>query len=78
MIGEIGKTGPIEMTPGMTLLEAIATGGGLSQYANAKKIYILRIEAGKQQKIPVRYKQALKGDLSLNLILNPGDTIVVP
>jgi polysaccharide export outer membrane protein len=62
----------------MTLLEAIATGGGLSQYANAKKIYILRTEAGKQQKIPVQYKQALKGDLSLNLILNPGDTIVVP
>jgi polysaccharide export outer membrane protein len=78
LIGEIGKTGPIEMTPGMTLLEAIATGGGLSQYANAKKIYILRTEAGKQQKIPVQYKQALKGDLSLNLILNPGDTIVVP
>jgi polysaccharide export outer membrane protein len=66
------------MTPGMTLLEAIATAGGLGQYANAKKIYILRNEAGTQQKIPVHYKQALKGDLSLNLILNPGDTIVVP
>jgi polysaccharide export outer membrane protein len=78
LIGEIGKTGPIEMTPGMTLLEAIATAGGLGQYANAKKIYILRNEAGTQQKIPVHYKQALKGDLSLNLILNPGDTIVVP
>jgi polysaccharide export outer membrane protein len=78
LIGEISKTGPIEMTPGMTLLEAIATAGGLSQYANAKKIYILRSEAGTQQKIPVQYKQALKGDLSLNLILNPGDTIVVP
>jgi polysaccharide export outer membrane protein len=78
LIGEIGKTGPIEMTAGMTLLEAIATAGGLGQYANAKKIYILRTEAGKQQKIPVQYKQALKGDLSLNLILNPGDTIVVP
>lgn len=78
LIGEIGKTGPIEMTPGMTLLEAIATAGGLGPYANAKKIYILRNEAGKQQKIPVHYKQALKGDLSLNLILNPGDTIVVP
>jgi polysaccharide export outer membrane protein len=78
LIGEVGKTGPIEMTPGMTLLEAIATAGGLSQYANAKKIYILRTEAGTQQKIRVQYKQALKGDLSLNLLLNPGDTIVVP
>ena len=78
LIGQIGRTGPIAMTPGMTLLEAIATAGGLNEFANAKKIYILRIVAGKQQKIPVQYKQALKGDLSLNLTLNPGDTIVVP
>ena len=41
LIGEIGRTGPIEMTPGMTLLQAIATAGGLTQFANAKKIYIL-------------------------------------
>ena len=78
LMGEIGKQGPILMTPGMTLLEAIGTAGGLTEFANAKKIYILRIVAGKQQKIPVQYKQALKGDLSLNLTLNPGDTIVVP
>jgi polysaccharide export outer membrane protein len=78
MIGEIGKMGPIEMTPGMTLLQAIASAGGLTPYANAKKIYILRTEGGKQRKIFVQYKQALKGDGSLNLPLNPGDTIVVP
>jgi polysaccharide export outer membrane protein len=78
LMGEIGRTGPIEMTPGMTLLEAIATAGGLGPYANAKKIYILRNEGGKQQKIPVQYKKALKGDSTLNLILHPGDTIVVP
>jgi polysaccharide biosynthesis/export protein len=78
LMGEIGKTGPIEMTPGMTLLEAIATAGGLGPYANAKKIYILRNEDGKQQKIPVQYKKALRGYGTLNLILHPGDTIVVP
>jgi polysaccharide export outer membrane protein len=78
LVGEIGKTGPVEMTPGMTLLQAIATAGGLTPYANSRKIYILRSEGGKQQKLPVQYKQALRGDASLNLILNPGDTIVVP
>ena len=50
------------MTPGMTPLQAIAAGGGLSPYAKCKKIYILRNEGGKQQKIPFNYKQALKGD----------------
>jgi polysaccharide export outer membrane protein len=78
LLGEVGKKGPIEMTPGMTLLEAIGSAGGLSDYANAKKIYILRDEAGKHEKIPVHFKEALKGDSTLNLVLKPGDTIVVP
>ena len=62
MLGEVGKKGPIEMTPGMTLLEAISSAGGLTDYANSKKIYILRDDAGKHQNIPVHYKQALKGN----------------
>jgi len=78
LIGEIGKPGPVELTPGMTLLQAIATGGGLTQYANSRKMYSLRTEGGKQQKVPVQYKQALRGDSALNLTLNPGDTIIVP
>jgi polysaccharide export outer membrane protein len=78
LIGQVGRTGPIELTPGMTLLQAIATVGGITEFANSKKIYILRTEDGQQKKIPVQYKQALKGDASLNLTLKPGDTIVVP
>jgi polysaccharide export outer membrane protein len=78
LLGEVGKKGPIEMTPGMTVLEAIGSAGGLTDYANAKKIYILRNEGGRNEKIPVKYKQALKGDRSLDLVLKSGDTIVVP
>jgi polysaccharide export outer membrane protein len=78
LLGEVQKKGPVEMTPGMTLLEAIASGGGLTDFANTKKIYILRNNSGSQQRIPVRYKDALKGDGTLNLVLKPGDTIVVP
>ena len=78
LLGEVGKKGPVEMTPGMTLLEAISSAGGLTDFANAKKIYILRKESGTQQKIQVRYKDALKGDSACNVILKPGDTIVVP
>src|SRR6202035_4769813 len=62
MVGEVGKVGPVMLTPGMTPLQAIVSGGGLSQFANSKKIYILRMVAGKQQKIPFNYKQALKGE----------------
>jgi polysaccharide export outer membrane protein len=78
MLGELGKKGPIEMTPEMTLLEAISIAGGPTDYANTKKIYILRSEGGKHVKIPVHYKEAIKGDSSSNLLLKPDDTIVVP
>jgi polysaccharide export outer membrane protein len=78
LLGEVTKKGPIDMTPGMTLLQAIASAGGLTDYANAKKIYILRNDSGEDVKIPAHYKEALKGNSSLNLALQPGDTIVVP
>ena len=78
LLGEVAKKGPIEMLPGMTVLEAIGSAGGLDDYANSKKIYILRNDGGKNEKIPVKYKQALKGDRSLDLVLKSGDTIVVP
>ena len=76
-VGEVNKVGPVMMTPGMTPLQAIVTAGGLTQFANSKHIYILRTVAGKQQKIPFNYKQALKGD-NQGVALIPGDTIVVP
>jgi polysaccharide export outer membrane protein len=78
LLGEVGKKGPIDMAPGMTLLEAISMAGGTTDFANTKKMYILRNEGGKRSKIPVRYKEALKGNESCNVLLKPDDTIVVP
>lgn len=78
LLGEVGKKGPLEMTPGMTVLQAISSAGGITEYANKKKMYILRTENGKQSRLPLHYKEALKGDETFNLALKPGDTIVVP
>lgn len=77
MVGEVGHVGPVMLTPGMTPLQAIVTAGGLSQFANSKKIYILRSVGGKQQKMPFNYKAAVKGT-DEGIPLMPGDTIVVP
>ena len=78
LVGEVGHVGPIVMTPNMTPLQAISAAGGPSPYANAKRIYILRGSGAQQQKIPFNYKQALKGSNKQDIILQPGDTIVVP
>jgi polysaccharide export outer membrane protein len=77
LIGEVNHVGPLPITPGMNILQAIASAGGLTPYANKKKIYILRGDPGKQQKIFFDYTKALKkGDMQ-GVSLVPGDTIVV-
>lgn len=79
LLGEVNRPGPIVMTPDMTVLQAIAAAGGPTAYANSKKAYVLRTENGRQTKIPFNYKEAIKGDSpEQNIVLKPGDTIVVP
>jgi polysaccharide export outer membrane protein len=78
MTGEIGRPGPLDLTPGMTILQAISTAGGPTPYGNKKHMYILRGESNKQQKIPFDYTKAMKtGDMQ-GVTLLPGDTVVVP
>jgi polysaccharide export outer membrane protein len=74
LIGEVMHTGPLAITPGMTVLQAIAAGGGLTPYASKKHMYILR----GTRKIPFDYSKALKkGDMQ-GVSLVPDDTIVAP
>jgi polysaccharide export outer membrane protein len=78
LLGEVAHVGPLEITPGMTILQAIASAGGLTPYANKKKIYILRGDPTKPQKIPFDYTKAVKKDDMQGITLVPGDTIMVP
>jgi polysaccharide export outer membrane protein len=78
MLGEIGHVGAIPLTPGLTPLQAISDAGGLTPYANAKHIYILRNQGGQQKRIPFNYKKALKTGDEQGVSLLPGDTIVIP
>jgi polysaccharide biosynthesis/export protein len=76
VLGEVLHSGAMPLTPNMTVLQALAT-AGFTQFANTKGIYVLRQENSKQQKIPVNYKQLIKGNAP-NINLKPGDTVVVP
>lgn len=78
LLGEVNKPGAIQLLPDMTIIQAIASAGSFTQFANEKKIYILRNEDGKQNKYFFNYKAAVRGDTSQNINLKPGDTIVVP
>jgi polysaccharide export outer membrane protein len=76
--GEVLHTGAMPLLPNMTMLQALAA-AGFTQFANLKGIYVLRMENGKQVKLPFNYRQVIKGNHpEQNIPLRPGDTVVVP
>jgi len=78
IVGEVNRAGSMTLTPGLTVLQALGQAGGFSEFANTKKIYVMRSENGQTVKYPVNYKNLLKGRSDQDLTLMAGDTIVVP
>ncbi len=79
ILGEVSRAGAYPLLPQMTFLQALSNAGGFSQFANSKKIYLLRQENGKQVKIFFNYKDVISGKSpDQNIELKAGDTIVVP
>jgi polysaccharide biosynthesis/export protein len=77
--GEVTRPGAFPLLPNMTVLQALTSAGGFTQFARIKNIYVLRTENGKQVKHPFNYKDVVNGKRAEdNILLQPGDTIVVP
>jgi len=77
--GEVTRAGAFPLLPNMTVLQALSSSGGFTQFAKLKNIYVLRFEDGKQVKLPFNYKDAVNGKKpEQNVLLQPGDVIVVP
>lgn len=63
----------------LTVMQAIALSGGVTEFADAKNIKVLRIVDGKSVTLPFNYKDVVRGrKLEQNIMLLPGDTVVVP
>lgn len=79
LAGGVGRPGSMPLVPGMTALDAIAEAGGLTDYAKAKKIMILRETPQGRMVIPFNYVDVLKGKaLDSDVELQAGDRILVP
>jgi polysaccharide biosynthesis/export protein len=77
--GEVTRAGAFPLLPNMTVLQALSSSGGFTQFAKLKNIYVLRTEDGKQVKLPFNYKDVVNGKKpEQNVLLQPGDVIVVP
>lgn len=79
LLGAVKKEGPVVLQSSMTVLQALNSAGGLTEYAKRKKIYILRNENGKQIRLPFDYEAVIKGEHpEQNILVQAEDTIVVP
>ena len=81
IVGQVAKPGAYPLSQSMTVLDAISVAGGFRDFAKETKIYVLRTMPGgnNPERLPFNYKDAIKGKKpENNVVLKPGDTIVVP
>ena len=77
--GQVRNPGVYRLRSETSLLQLIPMAGGFTEWANQKKILIIRKEDGKEKQIIVNYKRMVTGkELSSANILKPGDTVIVP
>jgi len=79
LIGHVPHEGSFMINSSTRVLEIIAQAGGLNDFAKRKKIYILRQQGGEQVRLLFNYDDVIRGKHpEQNILLEPGDTIVVP
>ena len=77
--GQVRNPGVYRLRSETSLLQLIPMAGGFTEWANQKKILIIRKEDGKEKQIIVNYKKMVAGkEVSSANILKPGDTVIVP
>lgn len=77
--GEVNKPGPYPMSPGTSVMQAIALSGGLGRFAATSRIQIHRRAAGKDEVLLFDYDAFESGkNVEGDILLEPGDVIVVP
>jgi polysaccharide export outer membrane protein len=75
----VNKPGPYPLGGPTTVLQMLSLAGGFSDFAKKNDVVVMRTEGGKTQSFKFQYKEIIKGkNLQQNILLKPGDTIVVP
>jgi polysaccharide biosynthesis/export protein len=77
--GQVAHPGEFPLTSPRTVLQLIALAGGLTEYADSEKITVMRTEAEVTRTLKFNYKEVTRGKkIEQNIVLKPGDTVVVP
>lgn len=75
IFGEVARSGEFPLVAEITVLDALSNCGGFREFANPKKIYVLR----GSKKLEFNYKDVSRGkNMEQNIVLENGDRIFVP
>jgi polysaccharide export outer membrane protein len=79
VMGQVKTPGVHRLRSETTLTQIIVMAGGFTEWANQRKIVIVRKEDGREKRIKVNYKKIMdSGNPNSDVILKAGDTVVVP
>lgn len=78
ILGEVGRQGSFPLVKQTRIVEAIGLVGGTTAFSSDRNIRVIRTVNGVTKILPVNLHEIRKGDLSTNLMLEPGDFVYVP
>ena len=79
VVGQVKTPGVQRLRSETTVTQIIVMAGGFTEWANQKKIVIVRKEDGREKRIKVNYKKIMDGgNPNSDIILKAGDTIIIP
>ena len=79
ILGEVNSQGEYPMEKNITLLQALARANGFTDWANKRNLFILRQTEDGEKRINLNYREIIRDEaMEQNLLLMPGDTLVVP
>ncbi|MGH9362345.1 MAG: polysaccharide biosynthesis/export family protein [Thermoanaerobaculia bacterium] len=79
VLGEVRSSGPISLSVETRVLDAITSAGGFTPFAQKSRIRVLRYVEGRELEYRFDYDSYVSGDApGTNLVLQPGDTVLVP
>ena len=77
--GQVNKPGTYPLTTPTTVLQVLALAGGVGDFAKKDRVVVMRTEGGQTRSFKFNYKDVIQGKkLEQNILLKPGDTVVVP
>ena len=78
LVGQVGKPGAYPLTGNDTVLQLITRAGGLTIFAQRRDIRTVRRAGDKVTEFISDYDAIVAGDLKQDIILRPGDRVIVP